>query len=115
MHEAEEVLDVVFPSHDQSAVLAHPGEQPFHFPASAITTQRATVLGLAPPLPIGGNQFDAVSLGKLFVEHVRVVRFVADEVGWELVEEASPKNLFHKLALGWRSAVDRYVGDCGSS
>ena len=108
VHEAEKVVDVVFPSHDQTAKLVHPGKQPFYFPAPAITAQRATVLGLAPALPIRGNQFNAVLVGKLFVERVRVVRFVADEAGGELVEEASPKNLFHKLALGWRSAVDRY-------
>lgn len=99
---------MVFPSHDQSAEVVHPRKQPFHFPTSAVTTQRTTVLGLAPALSIRGNQFDAVFFGKLFVERVRVVRFVADEAGWELGEEASAKNLFHKLALGWRSAVDRY-------
>ena len=108
VHEAEEVLDVVFPSHDQSAELVHPRKQPFHFPASPVTTQWATVLGLAPALPIRGNQFDAVFFGEFFVERVRVVRFVADEAGWEFVEEASAKNLFHKPALGWRSAIDRY-------
>jgi len=108
VHEAEEVLDVVLPSNDQSAELVHPGEQSFHFPASAVTTQRATVLGLAPALAIRGDQLDAVFFGELLVECVRVVCFVTDEAGWELVEEASSKNLFHKLALGWRSAVDRY-------
>lgn len=108
MHEAEKVVDVVFPSYDQTAELVHPGKQPFYFPTSAITTQWAAVLGLAPALPIRRNQFDAVFFGKLFVERIRVVRFVADEAGWELGEEASPKNLFHKLALGWRSAIDRY-------
>ena len=108
MHEAEKVVDVVFPSHDQTAELVHPRKQPFHFPASPVTTQRATVLGLAPAPPVRCDQFDAVLVGELFVERVRVVRFVADEAGRELVEKASPKNLFHKLALGWRSAVDRY-------
>ena len=108
MHEAEEVLDVVFPSHDQTAKLVHPRKQPFHFPASAVPTQRAAVLGLAPALPIRGDQFDAVFFGELFVERVRVERFVADKAGWELGAEATPKNLFHKLALGWQSAVDRY-------
>lgn len=81
VHEAEEVLDVVFPSHDQSAEFVHPRKQPFHFPASPVTTQRATVLGLAPSLPIRGNQFDAVFFGELLVERVGVVRFVADETG----------------------------------
>jgi len=36
------------------------------------------------------------------------VGLVADEPGREFVEEASGQNVFHKLALGQRSAVDRY-------
>jgi hypothetical protein len=42
------------------------------------------------------------------IERVRVIGFVADEPGGELVEEAAGKNVFHKLALGRRSAFDRY-------
>jgi hypothetical protein len=38
--------------------------------------------------------------GKLFVERVRVVGFIADEPFGKLVEEAGSKNLFHKPALG---------------
>ena len=42
------------------------------------------------------------------IERVRIVGFVADEPGRKFVEEASGKNLLHKPALGWRSALDRY-------
>jgi hypothetical protein len=42
------------------------------------------------------------------VERVGVVGFVADEAGGQFVEEAPGENLFHKLALGWRSALHRY-------
>jgi hypothetical protein len=42
------------------------------------------------------------------VEPVRVIGLVADEPLRELVEEASGHNVLHKLALGRRSAVDRY-------
>lgn len=108
MHETEKVLDVVFPSDDKTAEVVHPGEEPLHFPTSAVTTQLASVLTFASASPIGCDQFYSVIFGEFRVERVRVVGFVADEAGREFVEEASGKNFFHKLALGWRSALDRY-------
>ena len=109
MDEAEEVLDVVFPSGDEAAEVVHPGKQPLHFPAFSIAAQFAAILSSAfAAAPVRGDQFDPVLFGKLRVERVRVVGFVADEPGGEFVEKASGKNLFNKLALGWRSALDRY-------
>jgi len=109
VNEAEEVFDVIFPSSDEAAEVVHPGEEPLHLPSSAIAAQLSSVLGFAfAPAPIGCNQLDIVLLFERLVERVRVVGFVADEPGWELVEKTSGKNLFHKLALGWRSALDRY-------
>lgn len=101
LHEAEEVLDVVFPARDESAEVVHPGKQPLHSPASPVTTQWASVLRLASVAPIRRNHFNVVLFGEFIVELVRVVRLVADEPGREFVEEASRKNLLHKLALGW--------------
>jgi hypothetical protein len=101
LHEAKEVLDVVFPSGDEAAEAVHPGEEPLYFPASAVATQFPSILSLAAPPTVGCNQFDVVLFGEFLVEFVRVVGFVADEPGREFVEEASGKNLFHKLALGW--------------
>jgi hypothetical protein len=100
LHEAEEILDVVLPSGDEAAEGVHPGEEPFYFPAATVATQLSPILSLAAPAPIGCDQFDVVFLGELLVELVRVVGFVADEPGREFVEEASGKNLLHKLALG---------------
>ena len=109
MDEAEEVFDVVFPSGNEAAEVVHPGKEPFHFPAPAIATQLTPVLGTALPVgAVGRDQLDAVLGGKLVIERVRVVGFVADEPGREFIEKASGKNLFHKLALGRRSALDRY-------
>ena len=108
MDEAEEVLDVVFPSGDKAAEVVHPGEEPLYLPASAIAVQLASILTIASAPPIGRNQFDSVLFSQLRVERVRVIGFVADEPCGEFVEKASGKNLFHKLALGWRSALDRY-------
>jgi hypothetical protein len=106
---AEEVFDVVFPSGDEASEVMHPGEQSFHFPASAVAAQLASILSSAfASAPVGGNQLDAILGGELMVEGVRVISFVTDEPRREFVEKASGKNLFHKLALGRRSALDRY-------
>ena len=108
MDEAEEVLDVVFPSGDEAAEVVHPGEEPFHFPASTVAAQFASVLSLASALSGSARSVRCRIRVEFFVERVRVVGLVADEPGGKFVEEASGKNLFHKLALGWRSALDRY-------
>jgi hypothetical protein len=109
VYEAEEVFDVVFPSGDESSEVVHPGKQPLHFPSFAIAAQLASVLGsVFSSSSVRRDQLDAVFGGELFIKRVGVVRFVADQPGRELVEEASGKNVFHKLALGWRSAFDRY-------
>ena len=106
--EAEEVLDVVLPTSDEAADVVHPGEKPLHFPTFFVAPQLSSVLSFAAPPAIGRDQLDAVFLFELLVEPVRVVGFVADESGGKFVEKASGKNLFHKLALGWRSALHRY-------
>jgi hypothetical protein len=109
VNEAEEVFDVVLPSGDESAEVLHPCEEPFHFPSSAISPQLAPVLSLlSATAPVGRDHFDVVFGGEFLVERVRVVGFVADEPGGELIEEAAGENVFHKPALGRRSAFDRY-------
>jgi len=99
---------VVLPTSDEAAEVVHPGEKPLHFPTFFVAPQLSSVLSFAAPPAIGRDQLDAVFLFELFVEPVRVVGFVANEPGRQFVEETSGKNLFHKLALGWRSALHRY-------
>jgi hypothetical protein len=36
LDEAEEIVDVVFPSSNESAVVVHPGEEAFDLPSAAI-------------------------------------------------------------------------------
>jgi hypothetical protein len=105
---AEEVFDVVFPSGDEAAKVVHPGEEPFHSPAPFVASQLSPILRFASAPTVGRDHFDAVLVGELLIERVRIVGFVADQPRWEFVEEASGKNLFHKLALGRRSAFGRY-------
>ena len=109
MDESEEVFDVVFPSIDESSEVMHPGEEVLYFPALAVAAQLATILGFVfSSTSVRRDQLDAVFGGEFFIERVRVVGFVADEPGRELIEEASGNNIFHKPTLGWRSAFDRY-------
>ncbi len=87
----------------------HPGKEPFDLPSSSISPQWSAVLGLAFPLaPVGRDHLDAVFGGELFVERVRVVGLVADEPWGEFFDKACGQNVLHKLALGRRSAFDRY-------
>src|SRR5450755_1326097 len=106
--EAEEVLDVVFPSGDESAEVVHPGEEPFHLPTSLVAPQLASVLRLSTPAAIRRDQLDAVFLFKFFIEPIRVVRFVPNESGGQLVEEASSQDFFDQLAFVRRSTLHRY-------
>src|SRR6202034_436152 len=106
--EAKEVLDVIFPSSDEAAEVVHPREEPFDLPPLSVAAQLAPILTSASIAPVGRDHLDVVFLAERAVERVRVVGLVTDEPGRELVEEASGQNILHKLALGRRSAVDRY-------
>ena len=90
------------------AEVVHPCEEPFHFPSPAISPELASILGFCSDRAGWARSFRCRIPLELAIERVRVVGFVTDEPGGELVEEASGKNVFHKLALGRRSAVDRY-------
>ena len=106
--EAEEVLDVVFPSSDESAEVVHPREEPLHSPSFAVAAQFTGVLTFTAVAPVGRDHLDAELVLERAIERVRVVGFIADEPGGKFVEEASSQNVLHKLALGRRCAVDRY-------
>jgi hypothetical protein len=78
--EAEKVLDVVFPSSDESAEVVQPSKEPLHFPAFPITAQLAAILSSAfTSAPIRGNQFDPVLVFERSIERVRIVGLVANE------------------------------------
>jgi len=71
--EAEEVLDVIFPSGDEAAEVVHPRKEPLDFPASAIAAQLASILAPAPVAPVGRDHLNAVFLLERAVERVRIV------------------------------------------
>jgi hypothetical protein len=87
----------------------HSGKEPFHLPSSAVATQQPPALSFALSLAaVGHEHLDAVFGGELLVKRVRVVGLVADEPCGEFVDKACGRNVLHKLALGRRSAFDRY-------
>ncbi len=108
LYETEEVFDVVFPPSDKPSEVVHPGEEPFDLPALFVTAKLAPILGFASVAAVWGDHLDAVFVLEPLVELVGVVSLVADQSSGELVEKASGKNFLNKLALGRRSALDRY-------
>lgn len=76
LDEAEEVFDMVFPSRDESAVVLHPGKEPFDFPSAAVAAQEAAILRLL--FAVGRDHLDAV-LAHLSVESVGVISLVANQ------------------------------------
>ena len=85
MDESDEVLDVVFPSCDQSSIVLHPGKEPFDFPIAAVATQRAALLGFLLAVDsVGRDHLDAV-LAHLLIQCIRVVGLVTNLSSRQLV------------------------------
>ena len=89
LQHAEEVLDVILPAGDQPAGVVQPSEEAFDLPATAGSTERASILGRrATAAAMPGDHLDAVSLAQDLIEGVAVVAAVADQSVWEFREEA---------------------------
>jgi hypothetical protein len=108
LDESEEVFDVVFPSRDEPSEVVHPGEESFDLPALLVAAELASVLRFASVAAVRGDHLHAVFVLELLVELIRIVRLVPDQSSGQFVEKASGKNFLNKLALGRRSALDRY-------
>ena len=65
---AEEVLDVVFPSGDDSTEAVHPGEESLHLPTFSVSAQPAPVPAPVPVAPVGRDHLDAEFLLEPSVE-----------------------------------------------
>jgi len=69
----------MFITNHQAAEVLEPGEEALDFPAPAVATERATVLGSVFPIAaVGSDQFDAQG-SQCAVQFVRVVRVVTNE------------------------------------
>ena len=108
VREAGEVFYVIFPSGNRAMEVVHPCEETFDFPASFAAAQLAAILRFAFAPAVGRDHLDAIVVSRLLIDLIGIVSFVADRSRREFREEAFGKNLFHKLALDRRSALDRY-------
>lgn len=82
VEKAEIVFRVIFPAHNDAAIIVKPREEALHFPALLISTKHASVLRLglrAPTASMGCDDFGAVLRKNLLVQSVTVVRLVADD------------------------------------
>jgi hypothetical protein len=80
LEHAEEVGFLIFPAADESAEVVEPSEEALDFPAAAVTTQFAAVLGALSTavVLVGRDESDAVLLQQALIERITVVGAVAD-------------------------------------
>ncbi len=98
--EAEEVLCVPIPAHDEAAVVVEPGEQALDLPAAAIPAERTPVLGLAcPAREVRRNELDSALLEKALVQGVAVVGAIANHAVDHIGHECLVKSLFDQCDL----------------
>ena len=101
LHEAKKVVDVVFPTRDQSAVVLHPGKDSFDLPSTPVAAQWSAVLCLLLPIgTIGRDHLNVIFLCQCLIQRIGVISLIANQSFRQLIEEASGQNSFRKLALG---------------
>jgi hypothetical protein len=75
---AEIVVDMMFPTDDDSAEVVEPGKEALDLPAAPRTAERAAILGARSPASMGGDHLDAVACLEQMVEWVAVVAAIAN-------------------------------------
>ena len=104
---SEEVDLMMFPARDQSAEVVKPGKEAFDFPAAAVASQFATVLG--GPVAIvfmGRDEPDVVPLSEALVERIAIVSPVTDHSFGLGSREALLDGRFDEFGFMRRSAGD---------
>src|ERR1700686_1457848 len=108
LEHAEEISLVIFPAADQSAEIVEPGKEALDFPAPAVATQLAAVLGAlaAAVVLVGRDEPDTVFLPEALIERISVVGAVADHSFWFDPRETLREGGFDEFAFMRRSAGD---------
>jgi len=76
---ADEVLQRVFPAYREAAEALKPGKKTFYFPATSVTTKRASILrAVFAVASVWGDHLDS-GLGEFFIEPVGIVSIVPNE------------------------------------
>src|SRR4051812_18164758 len=96
---------MVLVTHQNTAKVLQPREQPLNLPASLVTTKLSPVLRcwLLPVRLVWGNQLH-ILLSQFFVQRVRVIRFVTNQafrciVGEPLDQSLSDKSDFMRRSI----------------
>jgi hypothetical protein len=99
---AEEVSFLMFPAADQSAKVVKPSEEALDFPAAAVTTQFAAVLGALSTaiVLVGRDESDAVFWQRALVERITVVGAVADHSSPSIGPSFRSEHRFENRPLG---------------
>ncbi len=82
MNKALEVLRVIFPTNDQTAEVAQPRKEAFHFPSALESSEAAAILRFsvgAAPVSVRRNHLGTKAFHQFSVQAIAVVRFVSDE------------------------------------
>jgi hypothetical protein len=85
LDEAEEVLDVVFPSGDEAAEVVHPGKESLHLPAFSIAAELAAILCSASPRRQIGAAFVGITSSRSIVPSTS---WLTEDLAW-IVERAN--------------------------
>jgi hypothetical protein len=102
LKEAEEVLGVALVAGDQAAEVLEPREETLDLPASAVTAERTTVLGLAlSGAEVRSDQLDAALGTEALVESVAVVGAIPNQSLGGLLEEAGVDRGFDERDFMW--------------
>jgi hypothetical protein len=106
LQHAEKIGFLMFPTADESAEVVKPSEESLNFPAVAVTTQFATVLGILPAaiVLVGRDEPDAMFLQQTLVERIAVVGAVADHAVRLGPCETLGDGRFHEARFMRRSA-----------
>jgi hypothetical protein len=99
MKEALEGEMRFFPADAKAAVVLEPGDGAFDSPASFVTSQGPTVLGLRAIESIGRDHLDSLS-GQELVEPVTIVSFVTNDSRGSSLRNHETEELLDKMAFG---------------
>ncbi len=106
MHQAQEVLVLVFVAHDQTPEVLKPGEEPLYLPPPLVAPELASILSLfllAVP-SVRSDHLDAL-LKKGLIQRVRVVSLVSYQTLGLLFQKAACESRLNKGDLVWRSTL----------
>src|SRR5438128_6818266 len=97
MHKTKKVLSLIFITHNQTAKVLQPREQPLDFPSSPVAPQWSAVLcdGFL-PVPLVRRDHFNTCLSQGLIKRVRVIRLVTNQSSGLLTDKALSESAFDK-------------------